>query len=159
MRGYMFDTNSFNRILVEDVQSAISRGCIVYATHVQREELGRTPSEDRRAKLLATFTAIQPVMRSTSIAVRDDSLWDESRYSADDSVYRKMLERLQEIDRESGKRPKDDFNQSRDVRIAETAIREKVTLVTGDAGLLAVTNESGGRAIGFEQFQRETSAC
>jgi predicted nucleic acid-binding protein len=44
------------------------------------------------------------------------------------------------------------MNQSRDVRIAETAIQHHLTLVTDDGNLAKVMVEFGGRALTFDQF-------
>jgi hypothetical protein len=48
------------------------------------------------------------------------------------------------------------MNQLCDILIAETAIRNQLILVSGDANLRTVTIEFGGRAIDREQFMLTT---
>ena len=153
MAGYMFDTNIFNRILAEDLAIARFGGGQVFATHVQRDELGRTRSDEKRAELLATFREINPAMMPTSSAVWGDSNWGESRWS-DGELLERLQVRLRELDEQAGKKLVE-LNQSRDARIAETAILQGMTLVTCDKNLSTVTVEFGGRTVDLAQFMAE----
>jgi predicted nucleic acid-binding protein len=157
MTGYMLDTNFFNRVVAGEIAVDLIARYAVFATHVQRDELGRTRDDAKRAQLLAAFDAVGPGMKPTSTAVFDDSKWDECQWSADDGVYEAMLARLEALDRASDK-PWKEFNQSRDIRIAETAIKNGLMLVTNDANLATVMLEFGGNTITAEQFKKERPA-
>jgi predicted nucleic acid-binding protein len=67
-----------------------------------------------------------------------------------------MRTRLVALDEAGKARKKSPMNQARDILIAGTAIRNKLTLVSGDSNLQRVTIEFGGRAIDREQFMRTT---
>jgi hypothetical protein len=76
----------------------------------------------------------------------DEACWnDGSRH------YESMLQRLKELDPNS----KSFLNQTRDILIAETAIKNGATLVSGDKNLRQVVSEFGGRAIDHKQFENE----
>ena len=60
-----------------------------------------------------------------------------------------MLARLRELDLKSKSGP----NQGRDIVIAETAIKNGATLLSGDFNLRQVVAESGGDAIDPDQHR------
>ena len=107
---------------------------------------GLQRAEGRRNRLLALFNEFGDETVPTSTGVFGDSYFGAAEWSAEDGVYETMLARLAELDKTARKRPRG-FNQSRDVRIAETALRLDCTLVTGDRNLATVMQEHGGRAI------------
>jgi hypothetical protein len=78
-----------------------------------------------------------------STAVWDDSKWDESKWS-DGKKYEDILHRLEVLDRNSGKKHRF-ANQSRDARIAESAIENGLTLVSRDQNLIEIMREFGGK--------------
>jgi hypothetical protein len=140
--GYMLDTTEFNAVAKGQVALSTYTGARVFATHVQLDELNNTACGQTRALLLAAFQAIDPKKLLTETAVWDISKWDEAKYSAEDGLFEKMLARLIELDgKDRGQ------NQRRDVLIAETAIKNGLTLFSGDQNLRTVTADFGGQAI------------
>jgi rRNA-processing protein FCF1 len=79
--------------------------------------------------------------------VWDDSKWDETKWPSDDGLYEALLRRIRVLDKKN--KP---LNQSRDARIAETAIRAGLTLVTDDPRLSKATLEHGGKVLTLAQF-------
>ncbi len=73
--GFMLDTTVFNHIKQNRFSSAIFRGRKIFATHVQSDELGRTPDLITKAELLQIFTEIGPASLPTDTAVWEDSKW------------------------------------------------------------------------------------
>jgi hypothetical protein len=158
MTGYMLDSNFFDRVVAGEIAVDLIARHAVFATHVQKDELDRTRDDTRRAQLLAAFDAVGPGMKPTSTMLWGDSKWGEAQWS-DGAVYKVMLARLEELDKVSDKKSKELFNQSRDIRIAETAINNGLTLVTNDKNLAAVMVEFGGNTITTEQFKTEGSGA
>lgn len=68
-----------------------------------------------------------------------------------------MLKRLCELDAATKKKHRDPYNPSRDVLIAETAIKEGLTLVSGDGNLRQVVSEFGGCAVSLEELRASRS--
>jgi predicted nucleic acid-binding protein len=141
----MLDTNVFNRVVDGDVPLSAFNGRQLFATSVQMKELLATADVVRRNDLLSVFQTLSPELKMTT-AVWDDSEWDCARWPEEDGLFEKMLARLTDLDRRKKKRGKE-FNLSRDVRIAEEAIRASLTLVTDDCNLATVTKEFRGIAI------------
>jgi len=138
--GYMLDTTEFNAVAKGQVAPSAYAGISLFATHVQLDELNNTPCEHTRAQLLAALEAIGPENRPTESAVYDISRWDEAKHSAEDELFEKMLARLIELDgKDRGQ------NQRRDALIAETAIKNGLTLVSADQNLRTVMQEFGGK--------------
>lgn len=108
------------------------------------DELEKTVDEGRRAELRAAFTKINAASMLTESTVWDVSPWDQGKWSEEDGIYRSMLARLKALDR--GKRKRFP-NQERDILIAETAIKNGLTLVSNDRNLRTVTTEFRGRAV------------
>lgn len=154
MVGYMLDTNLFNKLVDSEFAIETLENKRVVVTHVQRDELARTTNNERSGLLLAAFNEIDPEKISTRTSIWGDTLWGQGNWSDEDGLYEKMLVRLKELDAASGKKP-EGLNQSRDVRIAETAIKNDLTLVTEDQNLRQVTSDFGGNAIGLELFVKQ----
>jgi hypothetical protein len=89
-----------------------------------------------------------------------DDPWD-ARWSDDDGLFQKMRERLEALDRASGKKNKNPLNQRNDVQIAETAIKAGLTMLTGDSNLAILTRGFGGIAICVtkDNFMLELEGC
>ena len=147
MSAYMLDTNVFNNVLDGKIPVEEFRGLRVLATHVQCDELNETAVKDptRAVALLNVFNQIEPDVKSTSSAIWDVSKSDQSSWSNEDGILKSMLDRLRELDAATGKKHRDARNPRRDALIAETAIKNKAILISGDQNLRRVVEEFGGR--------------
>ncbi len=142
-RGYMLDTTEFNAVAKGYVDISAYAGKRLFATHVQLDELNNARPEEKRARLLAAFDEIAPEKLLTESGVWGIvSRWGEFKWSAGDGVFKRMLSRLEELDGEK-RYP----NQHRDILIAETAIKNGLTLVSDDRRLRKVTEEFGGETL------------
>lgn len=153
MMAYMLDTNAFDRVADGGIPADALAGRKLFVTHVQRDELCAITHEAKRARLLALFDEIGAELVPTSSTIIGDSRIGLTLIGADDGVYLEILARLKELDKPTKKRR--GYNQSRDVRIAETALRRGYTLVTGDGNLATVMRKSGGRAIRPDELDAE----
>jgi hypothetical protein len=149
MDGYMLDTKAFNG-LVDGGISPELRGATarLYATHIQLDELNNTCSVDRRAVLLHMFEAIGPKQIPTETALWDVSKWGEAKWSVGGD-YDRIFARLDALKRKP--------NNQHDALIAETAIKNDLTLVTNDRHMAQVCREFLGRVITLEEFLRESA--
>ncbi|HXX17957.1 MAG TPA: hypothetical protein VEJ46_01005 [Candidatus Acidoferrum sp.] len=142
--AHMLDTTIFNAALEGKVSLASFAGSQLLVIGVQADELRATQNEKRRAELLALFEQIRPVTVPASSFAFDieGAGWGQADWNDGRGTFQLMLSRLRELDGKKNIR-----NQLRDILIAETAIRNGATLVTGDANLRKVVLEFGGRAI------------
>ena len=140
--GLMFDTTEFNAVAKGQVAVSAYAGRRLFATHAQLDELENTASEQVRAQLRTAFEEIAAENLPTESMVWDVSKWDAAKWPADDGIFERMFARLQDLDGRT-RQP----NQFRDILIAETAIKNGLTLVSGDRNLRRVTTEFGGCAI------------
>jgi predicted nucleic acid-binding protein len=146
-RPYMLDTNVFNDVLDDKISLASFAGRRLLVIGVQADELRATPEDPttrRRERLLAVFAEINPeVLPASSFAFDVEGAGLDQAYWNDGSGnFEKMLSRLRELDGRNR-----NLNQLRDVLIAETAIKNRATLVSRDPGLRRVVSEFGGCAI------------
>lgn len=142
---YMLDTTVFNRLLDGSISADRVHGRgLLYATHVQLDELTATRNERRCQQLLDMFREVAPIRLPTSSLVFDISRWDESEWGADDGVYENMLAALDERELKD--------NNPRDILIAETAYRHTFGLVTDDGNLLKVVRSFGVIALRLPEF-------
>ena len=143
----MLDTNVFNHVADGNIPIDAFEDLRLFATHVQLDELGAAKDPERAAALLKVFERIEPKVVVTSSAVWDVSGWDQASWSGEDGAFRAILKRLRELDAENGKTHRDPHNPVRDALIAETAIKNKLTLVSGDQNLRRVVEEFEGHAL------------
>ena len=152
--AYMFDTNKFDNVLDTQILPASFAHLRILATGVQAAEIRAITKNDvRRAELLTIFWQTIPAVTPTSsFALGIEGAGFGQAYWNDGSGdHERMLNRLRELDRKN-KKP---LNQIRDILIAETAIKQNATLVSGDVYLRQVVTEFGGCAIDHEQFELE----
>lgn len=145
MRCMMLDTNVFNDLIDNRVSRDAFTDHRIIATHVQIDELQKTSDESRRCRMVELFSQIVEEFRPTSSAVWDVSRWDQANWG-DSTRYQRMLTRLIELDKKSGKKIRPP-NQQRDVLIAETSLYLGCTFVSRDSNLIAVVVEEGGRVL------------
>ncbi len=143
MSGYIFDTNIFNRILDGQFDlNSISGEVKLFATHIELDEIRNTRNCERRSQLLSVFEAIDSKKIPTESAVWDVSNWDEAKWTVDDNLYEPIVKAL---DAKNGGKG----NNVQDALIAETAIRNNLTLVTEDGDLAIIARGNGGNVIDF----------
>ena len=165
----MFDTNVFNRILDKVLTIDALNGQVnAHATHIQRDEIMRTPDDERRKALEAVFTNVTGAgvptsslvvgvsrvgaarigakrIVSTSSAVWDVSAWGLAKWSADDNLYTPIKTDLDALN--NGKK-----NNVEDALIAETAIKDGYVLVTDDRDLAAITKKYHGECLSVREL-------
>jgi len=147
MRGYMLDTNIFNAIKDGDIDiEAISSGLPIFVTHIQLDEIQATPNEVRRVQLERTVTEVPHQQMPTTSFVIGVSQLGQGRLS-DGVLFRQLKERLDELNRNKTNNPED-------IAIAETALKENLTLVTHDRDLARVVVEFGGATCTLDELIR-----
>jgi hypothetical protein len=146
----MLDTNFFNAVVDGRISSASFEGRRLLVTGVQAGELRATRSDQRRATLLARFEEIRPssTLASSFCFDIEGAGFGQANWNDGSGNFDKMLARLQQLD----DKKKDRLNQVRDILIAETAIKNGSTLVSGDANLRRVVSEFGGNAMDICSF-------
>jgi predicted nucleic acid-binding protein len=151
MPSYMFDTNIFNRIL--DAVVAITKfreKAHFYATHVQLDELKATSNTQRRQELISVFDEVAGNNKiPTESFVLGVSRLDEAKLGDEENdLYSKIKTELD-------KRNKNKPNNIQDALISETAIKNKITLVTEDTDLLAITKSFCGKCANIDEMRDE----
>jgi predicted nucleic acid-binding protein len=142
---YMLDTNVFNAALDGRVLVASSVGRILLVTGIQEDELRATGKPERRVALLAVYKEIRSTVLPTSSFAFDieGAGFDQAYWNDGSGNFERMLARLRQLDHKNKSMP----NQVRDILIAETAIKNRATPVSGDSNLRQVVSEFGGNAI------------
>jgi predicted nucleic acid-binding protein len=164
----MLDTNVFNRILDGKASLELFGEYIIpYATHVQRDELEKTPDEKKREALLQIFHATitssvetesfaldisrldeaklsEDRMIPTSSFIWDVSKWGECTWSGAESLCSTLKAELDSL--------KVNPNNAQDALIADTAIRGRYVLVTDDVNLTKVTKKHGGTCLSVKEL-------
>lgn len=145
MNGYTPDTNVLNgaadgRSQLPDLQSEVH----YYATHIQVDELSATKDETRRTSLLQEFLTIDPIRLPTESFVYDVSRWDLAKWG--DGILFPQIRALLDA-RNHAK-----SSNIQDALIAETAIKNSLTLVSEDADLRLVVHHLGGSAVRVGQI-------
>jgi predicted nucleic acid-binding protein len=154
-QAYLLDTNVFNDACDGKISLEAFVGRRVFTTGVQVSELSATANAARRAELIAKFEQIRPRPMPTASALWDveGAGWDQACWNDGSGNFQRMLDRLRQLDHQSGKKSKaTSLNKERDILIAETAIVEQAILVSGDNSLRQVVSEFGGNAIAIQQF-------
>ena len=142
---FMLDTNIFNRLLDNRLPLSMIEGKYLITTHIQLDEISKTPNEIRRAELESLFKETKQERVPTESSVWDVSRWDNAKWTSEDSKYPEMLARLSELDKKSKKNAKEpETNRARDILIAETAIANGICLITADRNLATLCTEFGG---------------
>jgi hypothetical protein len=159
-RPYMLDTNVFNRVREKKVSVASFAGHRLLVIGVQADELRATKDAQLRDELLGVFEEINPecVPASSFAFGIEGAGFDQACWNDGSGSFGKMLDRLQQLDRENKKKKDPLLNQLRDVLIAETAIKNKATLVSGDKNLQKVVSEFGGCTIDLSPPAAATTA-
>ena len=145
MTGYMFDTNVFNDIVDSNIDiSSLADGPTLYATHIQVDEIRKTPDEERRVRLEELFSEIPQESVPTESMIWDVSRWGKSKWS-DGELLSGIRQRL------VGFGGRDESNDE-DALLADIAINKGFILVTHDRCLYRVVTEFGGAACNLEHL-------
>jgi predicted nucleic acid-binding protein len=147
---YMLDTNIFNAILDGRARSTSLMGHRLLVTGVQADELRATKKPERRTALLNVYMEIHPVsLPSSSFAFDIEGAGSgQANWNDGSGNFEKMLARLQQLDAKN----KNASNQVRDILIAETAIKHRAILVSGDSNLRQVVSEFEGSTLAPVSF-------
>lgn len=152
MPQYILDTNIFNRALDGQFDLGVLKsGVELFATHIELNELENTKNPERRAALLEVFRIAGPEQIPTESAVWGISEWGAAKWTSDDNLYQPIVNALNE---KNGGKP----NNAHDALIAETAIRNRLILVTEDGDLSEIASMYGAEVLGIEAFHRQTAA-
>lgn len=150
MDGYMFDTNIFNAILDRKIDiSQFSSKASYFVTHIQFDELQKTTKDERRNKLIQTFTQVAPKSMPTESFALGISRLGFAKLS-DGQLITRLLEHLDSLNRSKD-------NNEQDVLIAETAITNNLVLVTNDKDLRDTIRAFQGRAVSLQEFLESSS--
>jgi len=172
MKQYMLDTNIFNSLLdgslpIEDLVGKAT----FFATHIQADELSNTSDDKRRESLLQLFADIKGTALPTESFVLDVSRldqanlggdrmiptesarlgisqWGRAKWTAPDNLFDSIRSMLNKLNRAKP-------NNIMDALIAETAIKNGLTLVTHDSDLFHATTHFGGACINVFELHKE----
>jgi rRNA-processing protein FCF1 len=149
---YMLDTNVFNDVLDQKISTSFFAGYHLVVTGIQADELKATGNDERRASLLTAFKDVAPMsLMASSFALDIEGAGLGQAYWNDGTGrLEQMLASLQALDRKKNQ----SRNQTRDILIAETAMKNGAVLISSDANLRKVVHEFGGQAISLEELQR-----
>ncbi len=145
MQGFMFDTNIFNHVLDGRIDLASFVGKARFcATHVQLDELSRTSDQNRRTDLLVVFEKVPQDTVPTKTFVLGTSKLDRADVG-EGTLYEKIKWELDTLNRSKS-------NNVEDALIAETVIKNHLTLVTDDGDLSQITKQNGGSCLSLKDF-------
>lgn len=146
MTNVMFDTNIFNRILSQKINMKLIRGKFTcFVTHIQRDEINNTKNQNLKDRLNRLFNDLTSNSLTTESAVFDVSRWDQAKWTGDESLYIKIKNRLDSLNKKKK-------NNVQDSLISETAIKNNLELITDDEDLLTVTKEFSGITKRLSEF-------
>lgn len=137
MNKYMFDTNIYNQIIDGSIKFESQKGrADFFATHVQIDELRKTSDSERKNVLLGIFNQlIEPSdMICTETPIWEVSVWDGCKFNDDTELYESIKKSLDSLN-------KNKKNNIQDALIADTAIKNKIILVTHDSHLYNVATK------------------
>ena len=139
----MFDTVAFNRIVEKEicVESLAPCGAILYATHVQKDEIKNTSNCEKRNKLLEIFQFATEI--PTEGVVLGVSRLGQAKFSGD-NMFEDFRSDMNKCEKKK--------NNTQDTLIAVTAIKNGFTLVTDDECLRKVAKKHSGDCITFKAF-------
>ena len=141
MKNFMFDTNIFDKLLDEKIDTKDLPKNNYFVTHVQLDEINaisKPEKQERKQKLLSLFKKISRNSLATESLVFGISRFGMAKFSK-----KSLIEELR----------KGNLRHTEDALIGETAIKNRLILVTNNTkDLLKRVNVLGGKAITFKQF-------
>lgn len=145
MAGYMFDTNIFNEILDAKLNPDEFRDKgAFFVTNVQAEEIEKTKKSERRKALQSIFNKVSKKSLPTASFILDYTPLDEGKLS-DGELFDSIKSDLDELNRRKD-------NNLQDALIAETALSNKLVLVTNDQDLIKVMGKHQGITMTSVEF-------
>ncbi|WP_135201053.1 hypothetical protein [Duganella callida] len=160
---YMLDTNVFNHVLDGKINIQSLKKLTVFVTHIQRDEIQKTKDEVRRGALMQVFQNVTSSTTPTSSCVAGVSVaggacptgnatlptetavwgvskWGEAKWSKGDGLFESMRCDLDGMNKAKK-------NNTQDILIAETALRNNLILVSSDAALCEMMSKYGGKCV------------
>lgn len=172
MKKYMFDTNIYNHMLSGSIQIGKLIGKAEFlVTHIQIDELNNTKDEIRKEALKRVLIEINTSETPTdsfvvgvsrigkarigggNIIPTESSSWaisefDQYEWTASDNLCESIKKKLDKLN-------KNKLNNIQDALIAETAIKNNITLVTHDSDLFKVATSFKGACVNLFQVLKE----
>ncbi|MFH0970555.1 MAG: hypothetical protein V1776_03790 [Candidatus Diapherotrites archaeon] len=144
-KGVIFDSNAYDKILEgaltkSDIELSRHKGFDYYITHIQADEVVRCPEVDRRQRLTLAMLTLKPIVIPTDSTVAGVSRVGFSRLSDGQDM---------ESIRNGSQR------HTNDALIGETAIKNKLILVTEDDRLRTKVKDAKGIAMTIAEFKNE----
>ncbi len=143
----MFDTNVFNKMAdglldIEQLRRSTLYGFEYFTTHVQTDQIAATPDNEseKRKRMVLFQTEIKPTVLPTTSFVLGVSRLGYGNLSDG-----KLLDKI--------RRGNKSIRKTTDALIAETCIKNKITLVTEDTELIKRMKEEGGKVIGIQELK------
>lgn len=130
---YVVDTNIFNRIADGQLSLAsFPSDAELVATHVQTDEINKTPDAERRGHLFLVFAKVRPEIVPTESGVWGSNRYNESKYS--DGLRCQSIKSALDSRRAKA-------NNLQDAQILEVAVANGFGLITADRQLSEVAKE------------------
>lgn len=142
----MFDSNIFGKILRQIPTNLLTDEHEYFITHIQNDELNAAPQQIKE-RLLTVFQVIPQQSIPTETAILGTSRLGMSKLG-DAQLYTLILGQL------DIKKPFEHENNIKDALIGETAIKNKIVLVTDDKALLGSIEAHEGSVMSFTAFQK-----
>jgi rRNA-processing protein FCF1 len=128
----------------------LTEGHEYFITHIQHDELNAAPQGIKK-RLLTVFQIIPQQFIPTETVVLDISRFDMAKLG-DAELYSLILKEL------DTKKSLEHENNIKDALIGETAIKNKIVLVTDDKALLGSVEAHDGKVMSFDAFQKAITA-
>ena len=140
---FVVDTCIINKLIEGKISLiALPQNCSFFASHIQIDELNKTPDAERRAQLFLKFAEISPKIIPTESFIWDVSRWDQAKWN-DGQLYNNLKQSLDALNKSKP-------SNANDALIAETAIVNNYTLLTSDKDLTKVAKNLGCNVVYFE---------
>jgi len=138
----MFDNDIINKIAegifnINEIND--NESFEFYITHIQVDQASRCKDEEKRAKLMISLFSLKPIIIGTESFVLDTSRLGLAKLGD-----AKTLENLRQ----------DNNKHTEDSLIGESAINNKILLVTNDKTLRSRVTSNGGKVMSLEEFIR-----
>ena len=133
----ILDSNVFDDLVNGKLDLKIIVNRNVYITHIQIDELNKCPDEEKRAKLFNSLLEIKSEKIPTESNIIGTSRIGSAKIG-DGNLIDKLI--------------KDNYKNTNDALIGETAIKNKMTLITNDHKLKNRVIELGGNSLTVDQL-------